>query len=435
MEATLSEQQVGLSQISPRFSHTFAAFREPGYRLLWPASVLASTGRFMQTILLAWFVLERTDSPWQVALVGFFAWAPLLGLGVVGGALADALDRRRLWRATVTVSMLTSAALTTLLLGHWIEVWHVFVGALVSGAADALGMPSRRSLLHDIVGGERVTNAVALDNMGMNLSGIVGPALAGLLITVSGVSGGYVVATAIYVVSLMLSQALRLKRGTRTASRAPKSGDVARGLKYVAGHRALLATVAITVVMNLTVTPYRQMVPVVARDVLNVAPGLMGLITSAHGVGALVGSLVVASSPGIRYHGRVYMGGSALALGSLLAFSLSRSYALSLVIVLLAGFGNAGFNTMQMSLAMLLPKDGMRGISLGAVSLGVGGGPVGMLITGAVATAVGTTGAIGINAVYGLVAIALVGSLAPTLRRRIAPDTPIQSQPKTKDVT
>ena len=411
--------------MSLRFSHTFAAFREPGYRLLWPASVLASTGRFMQTILLAWFVLERTDSPWQVALVGFFAWAPLLGLGVLGGALADALDRRRLWRATVTVSMLTSVALTTLLLGNWIEVWHVFVGALVSGAADALGMPSRRSLLHDIVGGERVTNAVALDNMGMNLSGIVGPALAGVLITVSGVTGGYLAATAIYIVSLSLSQMLLLPATARTVSRAPKPADIGRGLKYVAGHRGLLATVASTLVMNLTVTPYRQMVPVVARDVLHVAPGLMGLITSAHGLGALVGSLVLASAPGIRYHGRVYLGGSALALIAVLAFSLSRSYALSVLIVLLAGFGNAGFNTMQMSLAMLLPKDGMRGIALGAVSLGVGGGPVGMLITGGVATAVGTTGAIGINAGYGLVAIALVGSLAPTLRRRIVPDTPL----------
>jgi len=321
--------------------------------------------------------------------------------------------------------MLTSVALTTLLLGNWIEVWHVFVGALVSGAADALGMPSRRSLLHDIVGGERVTNAVALDNMGMNLSGIVGPALAGVLITVSGVTGGYLAATAIYIVSLSLSQMLLLPATARTVSRAPKPADIGRGLKYVAGHRGLLATVAITLVMNLTVTPYRQMVPVVARDVLHVAPGLMGLITSAHGLGALVGSLVLASAPGIRYHGRVYLGGSALALIAVLAFSLSRSYALSVLIVLLAGFGNAGFNTMQMSLAMLLPKDGMRGIALGAVSLGVGGGPVGMLITGGVATAVGTTGAIGINAGYGLVAIALVGSLAPTLRRRIVPDTPL----------
>jgi MFS family permease len=164
------------------------------------------------------------------------------------------------------------------------------------------------------------------------------------------------------------------------------------------------------------------MIPVVARDVLRVSPGLMGLITSAHGLGAFAGSLVVASSPGIRYHGRVYLAGSVLTLAAVLGFSLSRSYALSAAIVLLAGFGNAGFNTMQMSLAMLLPKDGMRGIALGAVSLGVGGGPVGMLITGGVATAIGTTGALGINGGYGLLAILLVASLAPSLRRESVPD-------------
>ena len=195
-----------------------------------------------------------------------------------------------------------------------------------------------------------------------------------------------------------------------------------RGVRYVLGHRTLLATILITVIMNVTVIPYRLMVPVVARDVLHVTPGLMGILMSAHGLGALAGSLLVASTANLRHHGRVYIAGSMLALTAVLIFSISRTYALSILIVVVAGLGNAGFNTMQMSLTMLLPKNEMRGAALGAINVGVGGGPLGMLITGGVATAVGITQAIGINAVFGLACLALIGVFVPQLRQRTVPD-------------
>jgi predicted MFS family arabinose efflux permease len=164
------------------------------------------------------------------------------------------------------------------------------------------------------------------------------------------------------------------------------------------------------------------MVPVVARDTLRVSPGLMGILISAHDFGSLVGSFLVASAGTIRYHGRLYMAGSMLTLVAVLAFSLSRSYSLSLLVVAVAGLGNAGFSTMQMSLTMLLPKDEMRGAALGAMSLGIGGGPLGMLITGAVASVIGTTETIGLNAVLGIVSLALIALLVPSLRQRIIAD-------------
>ena len=379
--------------------------------------------RFMQSTLLAWFVLERTDSPWQVALVGFFGWSPLLVLGLVGGALADSLDRKRVLAVTLSINLTAALVLTALLTSGTAQVWHAYVAILVSGSADAVAMPSRRSLIHDIVGRVRVTNAVALDTMGMNVSGMLGPALAGGLITLTGVKGGYVAVVAFYVVALTC--VLNLDAGRLRVSKSVGTGvagALVGGARYVLGHRTLLATISITVIMNVTVTPYRLMVPVVARDVLRVAPGLMGILMSAHGLGALAGSFLVASRTNIRYHGRVYIAGSVLALAAILIFSTSRIYAASLLMAMVAGLGNAGFNTMQMSLTMLLAKNEMRGAALGALSLGVGGGPLGMLITGGVATAIGTTQAIGINAVFGLACLALIALLVPQFRQPTVPD-------------
>ena len=320
----------------------------------------------------------------------------------------------------LAVNLTASLVLAAVLASGSVQVWHAFLTMLVSGSAYALGMPSRRTLIHDVVGRSRLTNAVALDNLGRNASGVIGPTLAGALIIWGGVTAGYVAVAVCYFAALALLWKLDAptqERGKLSGARI--AGNLVLGLKYVSGHRTLLATVLIAFVMNLFVTPYRQMVPVVARDTLRVTPGLMGILMSAHDFGSLLGSLLVASAGTIRHHGRVYIAGSMLTLVAVLVFSFSRSYALSLLIASVAGLGNAGFNTMQMSLTMLLPKDEMRGAALGAMSLGIGGGPIGMLITGGVASAIGTTDAIGLNAVVGIASLALIALLVPSLRRPI----------------
>ena len=385
----------------------------------------------MEATLLTWLVLEMTDSELNVALVGVFGWTPLLLLGVVGGALADTTNRKSLFATTLAVNLATVAVLAVILALDRIQVWHAYAAILVTGSCYALGMASRRSLIHDIVGRDRLTNAVALDTLGGNTSAILGPALAGLLVgdTLArligdkGVATGYVVLAAALSASLVLLWRLKSPQHARRRFGDLQVGrTLVTGLKYVAGRHTLLATVAIAFVINVTVTPYVNMTPVMARDVLRVPPELMGMLLSGHGVGALVGALLVASAAAIRFHGRVYIAGSMLLLLAVLVFSMSRSYALSLAVVVIAGLGNAGFNTMQMSLTMLLPRDEMRGAALGAMSLGIGGGPIGMLITGFVANAMGAPNALSINAVVGIGALSLIALLVPSLRRETVPD-------------
>ena len=154
--------------------------------------------------LLGWFVLVETDSPWLVGLVGFFGMIPMFVLGVLGGVLADAVDRRRLLLTTQAAALLSLVSLSTLMVLDLAVYWHAYPAILVMGIAWALDMPSRRSLIHDLLGRRRVTNGVALDSMGMSASMMIGPATAGALIDRVGVTGGYLVVTVLSLTSIVL---------------------------------------------------------------------------------------------------------------------------------------------------------------------------------------------------------------------------------------
>ncbi len=373
----------------------------------------------MQLTLLSWFVLETTDSPWLVSLVGFFSMIPMFLLGMLGGVLADTADRRQLLIATHAASLASVLVMTTLLLAGAATFWHAYPVVLVVGVAWALDMPSRRSLMHDLVGRSGVNNAVALDSVGMAGSMMLAPALAGFLITLAGVTGGHVTVAFLYLVSLALLSRLAAPGGwVRRAGGAGLLHELVLGLRYVAGHRVLRAMLVITVVMNLLMFPYTQMVPVMARDVLGVGPDLMGILQAGSGVGSLVGAIFIASVLNIRYHGRLYLIGSGFSFVTLLVFSVSTWYSLSLPTLVVMGLGLAAFSTMQASMTMLVSTEEMRGKALGVVTLAIGAGPFGALLLGGVANLTSIGRALELNAVAGLVCVILVGLFMPALRQR-----------------
>ena len=399
---------------------TFWAFRNRSYRFLWPANFIAYASRWMQMTLLGWFVLVQTDSPWLVGLVGFFGMIPMFILGIVGGVLADSVDRRRLLLATQTATLLSLLTLSSLMVLDLAEYWHAYPAMLVMGVSWALDMPSRRSLIHDLLGRRRVTNGVALDSMGMSASMMIGPATAGALIDRVGVTGGYLVVTALALTSILLLSRLRTGPIRPPQHNAGILRNLAEGLRYVAGHSVLRAMVMITVLANLLLFPYMNMVPVMARDVLEVGPVLMGLLQAAPGMGSFAGAIGLASLARLSHHGRVMLGGTLTAFAALLVFSQSTVYAFSLPTLLVMGIGVSGFGSMQAAMTMLLAPKEMRGKALGVVSLAIGSGPFGALIVSSVANEYGPALAIGAIAISGMVLVGFVGATMPAIRARIA---------------
>ena len=144
-------------------NRTFKTMDNPNFRLLWCSSVLCMTPRVMESTILAWLVLELTNSPLQVSYVGALNWAPLLLLGFIGGTLADSFNRTNVFVTTIVFNLLTAIIMTIVLVMNWIEVWHTFILAFITGSSHSLGMASRRSLIHDFMGGKPIANGIALD--------------------------------------------------------------------------------------------------------------------------------------------------------------------------------------------------------------------------------------------------------------------------------
>lgn len=406
-----------------RYPNTLRAFENPTYRVLWPSGFFFYSTRWMQVVLLGWFVLELTDSALRVALVGFFIAVPLFILGPVGGLLADSSHRRTILRGTQAANAVAIVATTVLLYFGHVAYWHAYLVVLVSGVAWALENPTRRSIMLDLHGRAGLANAMALEAAAMNASRMVGPALAGLLIALIDVRGGYIVASAFAVIAVASVWWLKLDLPSRApAVKQSVMRNLAQGIAYVRSDQTILAVIAITVIMNLFLYPYLQIMPVIARDVLHVGPGHMGVMQAMDGLGALVGAVLIASAAsGIRRHGLVFVGGAAISIVMLLAFSFAKSFGISLPLLLILGLGTSGFSAMQATIVILVAREELRGRVLGVVSLAIGTGPLGALLIGGVADATSPAFAIRLNAIIAIALTALVWLFMRRMRQRTEP--------------
>lgn len=428
----------------PRSIHTFDAFLNPNYRLLWVSNFFAYISRWMQMTMLGWFVFEETGSAFLVTLVGFSGMGPLVVLGVFGGVLADRLDKRKLLLCTLFANLLAATGMAALIFTDLIfstgnvQYWHAYLVMLVGGIGWGLDMPSRRTIVLDVLGRARVNNAIALDSVGMHSSRMLGPLIGGGLISISlflfsdgyGLEAGYAVTLLFFITSaIMMLNVKTPARDTTTTTQASWNilRNLTEGVRYVASEATLLAVVLITVFMNLLLFPYQQLIPVVASEVLDVGPTLMGLLLAFEGLGALTGSIGIASWSNLTHHGRVYLFGSLAGLTMLLLFSFSQWYGVSLALMLLLGLGTAGFGAMQATIILLVARDDMRGRGLGVITLAIGAGPIGGLMLGTMADAMGAPRAMTINAVLGLITVGLVGLLVPSLRGRMTSDSEAES--------
>jgi len=391
---------------------------------------------------LSWFVLDRTDSAFSVGLVGFFGMVPFLVLGIFGGYLADVLDRKLLIAVTQFLNLISAVIMCVLLSLDIVEYWYAYIAIIIPGLGWSLDMPSRRSLIMDIMGPQGLTNGVALDSVGMHISKMIGPALAGALIAFTGVQGSYILLSVVMAVGCLLflkvsqpdrpNQIAKSKISSGTASDLAGSSErklmrevfsnLSEGFKYAFSSQTIVAVIVITVFMNLLLFPYMQMVTVVSKNILYVGPLLMGILMASDGLGALVGSTLIASRNKMVYHGRIFLYGSILSLIALMVFSMSSWYLVSLPLLLILGIGTSGFGTMQSAIVLLVSRPELRGRALGVVTLAIGAGPIGSLVVGAVSEWIGPANALLFNSIIGLVLVCLSGLFMPSIRGQIIPE-------------
>jgi len=406
----------------------FSILQDRDFRILWYVGGLAEVARWMELLVLSWLVLQATDSPFQLGLVLVFNNLPRPFFSLFTGLIADRFSRHRILIVSQTINVLTAATLLSLIVLDLVQPWQVFVLAFALGVSRSFEDPSRRTAVLDIVGERRLVNAMSLDVVSNTAGKIIGPFLGGILLDTAGFGGAYSFLLAVHLTNLVLLVTLvRIPHILRFTDREPVVRSLRTAVSYAFHSPMLMGLLYSTIVMNAMAFPIRQFIPVIGRDHLHVGATLVGLLLASEGFGQLAGAGIMASTRNFQYLGRAFIVGCLGVLSTAMIFAWSPWYGLAFGLLTVGGMAQAGFSTMQSTIAMLATPPQMRGRMMGLLSVFIGAGtPLGTLEMGAIAT-VSTQWAIFGNATAGLILLLPIIIMSPLVWRPVTQPDPLVS--------
>jgi len=272
----------------------FRALRHRNFRLFFFGQGTSLIGTWMQNIAQGWLVLELTNSPFWVGVVSGLGSLPILIGSLPAGVLVDRLNKHRVVILTQTLSALQALALAILIWTHAVALWQVAVIAVFLGSVNAMDTPARQAFMVELVGKEDLGNAIALNSSVFNAARVVGPSIAGVLISLVGLGWCYLLNAVSYLAVIWGLIAMRLPRFVRPQRTGSGWAQFREGARFVRGDRRVLALVTLMAVRSVFGFPYLVMMPVFARDVLRVGAAGLGFMMAATGAGAVVAALALA---------------------------------------------------------------------------------------------------------------------------------------------
>ncbi len=406
------------------FARGFVAMQHPNYRRYWFGQIGSLVGAWMQSVALPWLVLQLGGSPLQLGLVMAFMFGPSMVLAPLGGVLADRVDKRRTLIVVNAVAMVQASTLFVLALTGAVEIWHVYLLALVAGFVNAVEMPVRQAFVAELVPRRDLVNAIALSSTSFNLSRVIGPAVAGVTIAAFGVASNFGINALSYlsvIVGLLLVRPTELHRSERPKTFPSIRVSLGEGFRYAVATPTVLWPLVLLGGLAALAMNFQTLLPLFARDTLGLGSGGYGALFATMGAGSLAGSLMLAFATSQRPLFRFIIGGGAVFLA--LAFMLGLVRSTPMVFALGAGIGFASMlmvNTINVTVQNSVP-DALRGRVMSLyVTVFAGTAPIGGLLAGSLAQAFGPAAAFSIGAalasgVLAVVAWRLRGARMPAL--------------------
>jgi MFS family permease len=376
------------------------ALSSRNYRLFTAGQIISLSGSWMQRIAVMWLVYRLTDSETALGAIAFLSQAPTLLLSSFAGVLADKFSKHRMLIAMQLVDMMLAAVLAFLTLSGLVEVWHLYVLALLSGISTSFEVPIRQSFVIEMLDDRAdLPAAIALNSTIFNGARLIGPAIAGLVIMFLGEGACFLINTFSYFGVLSGLLAMRLPPRAVAPQREPFWQNWIAGFRYAWGRSSIRTCLLIVITVSLTVMPYITLLPAFARFLSHerlTPAGVNGILNSAVGLGAVVGALALAlrgSKPGLaRVAFSVLVGFGAI----LLCFSLSRTLWLSLALLTAAGYCMMTLFASMNTIVQSLVTDEWRGRVLSHYVVAfIGIGPFGSFLAGWLAERLGAPLVIG----------------------------------------
>jgi len=392
-----------------------AAFGYAPYRLFWVGQLASNIGSWMQLVATGWLVLQLTDSPAALGLNAAFQAVPILLCSVIGGVFADRFDRYRLMLGAQLAQLVPDLTLASLVLTGRVQVWHIYLYSLTNATIRGLSTPARQAFVPSLVPRAALLSAIALNSILWQGAAVVGPTVAGVVLAAWGLPANFL----LNVASDLVNVAALLRIPVRDAKR-PAIGSpwrrLAEGLAYAGREppvRLLLFAVAVTSLLGRS---YTQLMPVFARDVLDVGPRGLGLLLTMPAVGTILVALALAVTP-LQHKGRWLLATMALLSVALAGFALSRLFLVSLAELVLVGASATAATTLTNTLLQEHVSDPLRGRVMGFYMAATqGAAPLGALPSGVLAEVLGAPLAVALGAGLLFACTLVLAARTPTLR-------------------
>jgi predicted MFS family arabinose efflux permease len=367
---------------SSTFRRIFKAFQYRDFRLMWIGACTSSIGTWMQIVAQGWLIYRLSHSAFLLALDQFLGGIPIFLFSLIGGVVADRIERRKILLASQYIQMASAAVLTVLVATGQVHVWHILCLSFVSGFAQAFGGPAYSALIPTLVEREDMPNAIALNSIQFNLAVTVGPALAGQTLAKLGEKWCFGLNALSFVAPIITLMMIRTTFLPPTTSESMLT-SLKQGIRFVRKQGSMEALIVLAFCMTALAMPMRTYIPVFVKDIFHRGPETYGNLLSLMGLGSIIGSLTVAGLGNIRNKGKFAIT-TLMCLGIGIAiFAVSKSLPLSYGMLLVVGASMMAVFATVTSLVQLITTNEMRGRVMSVYNCAFRGGmPMGNLLSG-----------------------------------------------------
>jgi MFS family permease len=400
------------------------ALRHKNFRLYFGGQGLSVVGTWVQRIALVWLVYNLTNSAFLLGIVGFAGQIPLLIITPFAGVFADRLDKHKILLYTQGLSMLQALVLAILVLTNTIQVWEIIVLSVILGIFDSLDMPTRQSFMVEMVGNSRedLSNAIAMNSSMVNSARLIGPAIAGILISLVGEGWCFLLNAISYIAVIVSLLKMDIVRKVPVTKKIQALSELKEGYNYAFGFTPIKSILLLLALISFMGTPIRILAPIFVKNSFHGGADLFGFLMGASGLGALTGAIFLMNRKNVLGLGRIIAYSVVSFSVGLIAFAVSKVFILSVIFMFVTGLGMmiqlAGSNTMLQTIV----DDDKRGRVMSFYATAFRGvAPFGSLLAGIAAGLIGAPLTLFIGGIFCLAGAIYFWVSLPNLRKLIRP--------------
>ena len=380
------------------------------FKKLWFIGTTGMSMRWIEQIALGFYVYQITKDEFLVGLVFFFRNIPMLLFGAFIGVISDEFDKKNILKITLLITTVVYLLLTISSFLDQLSYFQICCGAFVAGLAWSFDFPIRRSLLSEIVDKRLYPSAIGVDMTSSNIARVIGPILAGIVLQQVSLFPIYLFGTAMFLMAFIACTKVEAKRIIKEENSNSLSllfNDLIEGIKYIFTSSILITVLVVTIIMNFLVFTYQSQLTVIVQTNLSDLPIILGVLAALEGVGATLGTLMIANFP-MKRGMMIFLSGSFLFGICIIAFVFSKVLFVSILLMIIGGFGMAGFGTLQSILIISSSDQKIRGRVLGILAITIGTQPIGAFLLGYYSREYGSVNAVKISVLIAMILLIAV---------------------------